>query len=210
MKLDSKLFDRIRIRSRHPEEAPRPNVPICGWEGCDQPGIYRAPKGHRAIGEFHNFCLEHVRHYNTAYNFFAGMTPDDIESHVHHQPGPEASFGAGDKAGPQKRRATPRARMPGERLGDPLNLFARLARHNRTTTSPREKPVRPLIEADRRALEALGITGHAPAETIKHAYKTLVKIHHPDANGGSKASEERLRSIIAAYAHLKTKGFVGR
>jgi DnaJ-class molecular chaperone len=35
-----------------------------------------------------------------------------------------------------------------------------------------------------------------------------VKIHHPDANGGDKSSEERLRSIIAAYTHLKQKGFV--
>ena len=36
-----------------------------------------------------------------------------------------------------------------------------------------------------------------------------MKIHHPDANGGDKTSEERLRAIIAAYSHLKQKGFVG-
>ena len=73
MKLDSKLFDRIRIRPRHFEE-PRQETPPCAWEGCDQPGIYRAPKGNRAIGEYHNFCLEHVRHYNTAFNFFAASS----------------------------------------------------------------------------------------------------------------------------------------
>ena len=67
-----------------------------------------------------------------------------------------------------------------------------------------------LHEPDRRALEALGFHGHAKAEEIKTAYKKLVKIHHPDANGGDKSSEERLRSIIAAYTHLKAKGFVGR
>ena len=73
MKLDSKYFDRIRIRSRHPEPEPEAKVPGCGWEGCDQPGLYRAPKGARAIGEYHHFCLEHVRHYNQVFNFFAGM-----------------------------------------------------------------------------------------------------------------------------------------
>ncbi|UXN74718.1 DnaJ domain-containing protein [Devosia sp. A8/3-2] len=50
--------------------------------------------------------------------------------------------------------------------------------------------------------------GHAKSEQIKAAYKTLVKIHHPDANGGDKSSEDRLRTIIVAYSHLKKAGFV--
>jgi DnaJ-class molecular chaperone len=66
-----------------------------------------------------------------------------------------------------------------------------------------------LHENDRRAFETLGFKASAKSEEIKRAYKALVKIHHPDANGGDKGSEERLRSIIAAYSHLKTKGFVG-
>ena len=81
MKLDSKLFDRIRIRPRNAEE-PRVQVPRCAWEGCDQPGIYRAPKGNRAVGEYHNFCLEHVRHYNTAFNFFSGMSTTEMNEHL--------------------------------------------------------------------------------------------------------------------------------
>jgi hypothetical protein len=44
MKLDSKLFDNIRIKPRR-EEKVRPSVPGCAWEGCDQPGEFRAPKG---------------------------------------------------------------------------------------------------------------------------------------------------------------------
>ncbi len=63
-------------------------------------------------------------------------------------------------------------------------------------------------EPDRRAFETLGFKTGAKSDEIKRAYKALVKIHHPDANGGDKAREERLRSIIAAYSHLKLKGFV--
>jgi DnaJ-class molecular chaperone len=37
-----------------------------------------------------------------------------------------------------------------------------------------------------------------------------VKLHHPDVNGGDSSSEDRLRSIIAAYTHLKKAGFVAR
>ena len=37
-----------------------------------------------------------------------------------------------------------------------------------------------------------------------------MKIHHPDANGGDKSSEDRLRAIIAAYTHLKKAVSRGR
>jgi hypothetical protein len=96
----------------------------------------------------------------------------------------------------------------GRRNADPFHVFARYRRQQ--ARAPQEERAKPLHEPDRRALETLGFAGYARAEEIKSAYKRLVKIHHPDANGGDKSSEERLRGIIAAYAHLKAKGFVGR
>lgn len=205
MNLNSKLFDRVRIRSRHPE----PEVRVkhtCDWEGCEEEGVYRAPKGHRSEGEYHNFCLEHVRHYNTAFNFFAGMNADEVEEHLSRtaQTDGRPSWGFGAKpgsAGPQRPRDP-----TGKRFSDPLNIFARYAWAQ--SKQPQKERVKPLHEPDRRALETLGIHGKADTVEIKQAYKRLVKIHHPDANGGDKASEERLRSIIAAYTHLKQKGFV--
>jgi hypothetical protein len=211
MKLDSKFFDRIRIRPRNHEE-PRPQTPPCAWEGCDRPGIYRAPKGSRAVGEYHNFCLEHVRHYNTAFNFFEGMNNTEMEEHLRRfaETDGRPSWGFGAKpgsAGPRMPRGA--ARDPGRRFADPLNIFARYNWQQSKAAPQREKP-RPLHEPDRRALETLGFRGQATSAEIKMAYKSLVKIHHPDANGGDKSSEERLRTIIAAYTHLKQKGFVGR
>ena len=38
---------------------------------------------------------------------------------------------------------------------------------------------------------------------VKARYKALVKRHHPDANGGSRESEEALKVINQAYAVLK-------
>jgi hypothetical protein len=100
----------------------------------------------------------------------------------------------------------PRPDDQSRRFNDPLHIFARYARAQaRNPTEAREKK---LHELDRRALETLGIAGAFKGPDIKRAYKALVKIHHPDANGGDKSSEDRLRAIIAAYSHLKTKGFV--
>ncbi|HHY50699.1 MAG TPA: DnaJ domain-containing protein [Alphaproteobacteria bacterium] len=210
MKLDSKLFDRIRIRPRNYEE-PRQQAPRCAWEGCDQPGIYRAPKGNRALGEYHNFCLEHVRHYNTAFNFFEGMSAQQMEEHLHRSAETDGrpSWGFGARPGAGAPRYPRGAMHEAQRKGfaDPLNIFARY--NWQQSRDPRRERARPIHEPDRRALETLGFSGHAPAAEIKMAYKRLVKKHHPDANGGDKSSEERLRAIIAAYSHLKAKGFVG-
>ena len=208
MKLQSKLFDTIRIKPRR-EEKPAPVEHVCDWEGCEEAGEYRAPKGHRSEGQYHHFCLEHVRHYNTAFNFFAGMDKDELEEALHAPPKAESrsSFATGN---PNMRgaKAAREALRPGDRFGDPFGVFARY-RH-RQSQKPAAERVKPLHEQDRRALETLGLIGQAKSDDIKRAYKTLVKIHHPDANGGDKASEERLRTIIAAYSHLKKTGFVAK
>jgi hypothetical protein len=211
MKLDSKLFDTIRIKRRQ-EEKPRVVSPPCAWEGCEQPGEFRAPKANRAEGQYHNFCLEHVRHYNHAFNFFSGMQPEEMEAHLNQsaQTDGRPSWGFGAKAGSAAGPRMPRSphRDPTKRFSDPLHIFARYARAQ--ARGPQQEYVKPLHEPDRRALEALDIHGPAKPEEIKQAYKRLVKIHHPDANGGDKSSEDRLRAIISAYTHLKSRGFVGR
>jgi curved DNA-binding protein CbpA len=43
--------------------------------------------------------------------------------------------------------------------------------------------------------------------SLKARYKELVKRHHPDAHGGDKAAEERLKVINQAYSTLKTSYF---
>ncbi len=140
------------------------------------------------------------------------MTPDQMEDHLKQtaQTDGRPSWGFGAKpgsAGPRMPRGN--ARDPRAKgFADPLNIFARY--NWQQSKTPQKERAKPIHEPDRRALETLGIHGHAAAAEIKMAYKKLVKIHHPDANGGDKSSEERLRAIIAAYTHLKTKGFVGR
>ena len=42
---------------------------------------------------------------------------------------------------------------------------------------------------------------------LKARYKVLVKLHHPDAHGGDKVAEEKLKIINQAYATLKASYF---
>ena len=207
MKLSSKIFDSIRIKPRK-EDKPAAVEDPCDWEGCDKPGEYKAPKGNRSEGQYHHFCLEHVRHYNTAFNFFAGMEKDELESALHMPPKAESrsSFATGNPQVHNSRaaRAAASTLRPGEKYGDPFGVFAKY-RH-RQAQKPAAERVKPLHEQDRRALETLGIIGHAKSDQIKQAYKSLVKIHHPDANGGDRSFEERLRDIIKAHDTLRAAG----
>ena len=45
-------------------------------------------------------------------------------------------------------------------------------------------------------------------EAIRARYKELVKRHHPDANGGDRSREEKLREIIHAYKTLRAARLV--
>ena len=66
---------------------------------------------------------------------------------------------------------------------------------------------RALRNAERKALDSLGLEGDASAQEVKTRFKALVKRHHPDANGGDRSSEDKLREIIQAYKYLRSIGF---
>ena len=60
--------------------------------------------------------------------------------------------------------------------------------------------------AERKAFDVLGLEADATAQDVKTRFKVLVKRHHPDANGGDRSSEDKLREIIQAYNYLKSIG----
>ncbi len=54
----------------------------CDCPGCDRTGDYRAPKDRDHLTDYYWFCLDHVREYNRQWDYFAGMSGHDIESHI--------------------------------------------------------------------------------------------------------------------------------
>ena len=53
----------------------------CEHPGCEMPGEHRAPKD-RSLSDYWWFCLDHVRDYNRAWNYYAGMSEPEIELHL--------------------------------------------------------------------------------------------------------------------------------
>ena len=54
-----------------------------------------------------------------------------------------------------------------------------------------------------RSVKPLGVEWPVSMDALKARYKELAKRHHPDANGGDRASEERLKLINLAYAAIR-------
>ncbi len=123
-------------------------------------------------------CLDHVRAFNAKYNFFDGLTTDEI----HEAQSPLAGW---------ERDVHGRAFT----FGDPHNLFG----GDRKATAPR----RWSGTGDAQALQALGLGDDANAADIRRAYKRLVRRYHPDSNGGDRTQEGKLQVVVNAYTHLK-------
>lgn len=206
MNLNSKYFDRIRIKAGD-AKAGETQGPVCEWQECRKPGTHRAPKGRRHEGEYLNFCLDHVRQYNKSYNYFAGMPDDDIAafqraSATGHRP--TWKMGVNDKPGAGAKNGAKAQNSWTDAFVDPFGVFG--GGNDRKSSDPEPKR-RPLKNLERRSFAALDLEGWEDASEIKARYKTLVKRLHPDANGGDRSSEDRLRQTIQAYHYLKSAGF---
>jgi len=208
MKFDSPLFDRIRVKPDQDRRL-RTSLPSCEWPGCAHAATHRAPKGRTQEREYWRFCLDHVREYNASYNFFAGMSEDAVARYqkdaiTGHRPTWKMGMVGGQRA------AKPRSRHPFngyEGADDPFEMFGELGGRARRGETRQEAERRTVRNAERKALHTLGLETDAQRPEIKARFKELVKRHHPDANGGDRTSEDKLREIIEAYNYLKSVGY---
>jgi DnaJ domain len=204
MDFNSPLFDRIRIRPvcEEPREAQEPG---CERPGCAATGLYRAPKGRGKEGQYWRFCIDHVREYNQSYNYFAGMSDAAVSAYqkdaiIGHRP----TWAMGANAAP---RTQGRADAPPRdwEYFDPLGILRSSGVEQGRRAAP--EPLRRRYSGPiRQALDMLGLDETADAAAIKAQYKALVKRFHPDAHGGDRGFEERLRDIIKAHDTLKAAG----
>ncbi len=203
MKLDSAYFKKIRIDAGEPQPAAPPHM--CEMRGCNAAGTHRAPKGRNAENEYFWFCLDHVRLYNKSYNYFSGMNDAAVqafqkESIVGHRP--TWQMGVNGKSTDVPRSAGRTRPAWAGAAGDPFRLFG-----EGFQTRGAEPERRKVHNMQAKSLTTLGLDMTATAEEIKARYKLLVKRHHPDANGGDRSLEDRLREVIQAYSYLKSVGF---
>ena len=165
---------------------------LCDHEGCRAAGKFRAPKAPDVLDDFYWFCRDHVREYNAKWNFYEGKT--------------EAEMNAQNTEDKVWERRTKGWRDPEAkawaRLGieDPHQVLGENA-----TRNPGKKAGggRKLPPTERRALEILEAEDNWSKAKIRKAYKALIKVLHPDMNGGDRSQEEQLQHVVWAWDQLK-------
>jgi hypothetical protein len=166
---------------------------LCDHDTCQEAGKYRAPKAPDVLDDFFWFCQAHVREYNLKWNFFDGTTEAEINAQQSEDKVWER---------PTKPIGDPEARA-WARLGieDPHQVLGA-----NSTQNPGRKGGtvgKKLPPMERRAVEILEVADNATKPEIRKVYKGLIKILHPDMNGGDRSQEEQLQEVVWAWDQIK-------
>lgn len=171
--------------------------------GCREAGEFRAPGERRGgfdgPGEWRWLCLDHVRAFNSGYDWFAGMSADEIYA----AQAPAAGWRT------ESASFTPTAGVDGmprwADFHDPLDAIAARA-NGIKNRARREADVAASGRFNRdeaAALETMGLGGDTDRTKLRRRYSELVRRYHPDRNGGDRRHEERLGRVVEAYQTLR-------
>ncbi len=175
------------------------NGRMCAEPGCDEAGEFRAPPLEGAAdangpGAFRWMCLEHVRAFNSRYNYFDGMTADEIHQAQRPMAGWESETRAFARAGTGDQ---------GPRWADFRDPLDAIGARYRREVAPERSDGKPLSGQDRASLKVLGLAADADRMALRKRYSELVRKYHPDRNGGDRSHEGMLQKVIAAYQQLR-------
>lgn len=188
-----------RPRFYEPETPPQPTH--CQHPKCELPGVYRAPKSRTELNQYFWFCLDHVREYNKAWDYYAGMSQSEIERHVRNDvvgQRPTWPLGKWGAHGPRGQSYRVHSEFVPDDVKEALNGAQAKEQRERET---RRRNAR--LSKEDQALAVLELTAPVTMQEIRTRYRELVKKLHPDANGGDKSAEEQLKVVNQAYSTLK-------
>ena len=183
------------MASRHPKfhgrvEGARDR---CAVPGCGEPGEFKAPLQPPSFdgpGSWRFLCLEHVREHNAKYNFFNGMSPEEISD-------AQSPYAGWDRATRAFAHAGGDPAPAWSNFSDPLEAISGRFRRARQENSSL------FSRAEQRALTVLGLGEDADLKSVRGRYSQLVRRFHPDRNGGDRTHEGRLGEVIEAYQLLR-------
>ncbi len=175
----------------------------CEWPGCGKPGEFRAP-GHRpngfdGPGTYRWFCLEHVREFNSDYNWFEGMSAEEILD--------AQSPASGWKT--ESPGFSPTGGVDGmprwADFDDPLEAISARANGIRSRAEREAKMAMDgrFSKEEAQALETMGLGLDTDRRRLRRRYSELVRRYHPDRNGGDRKFENRLNQVVDAYQLLR-------
>lgn len=170
------------------KDALQPGAEHCAVPGCAGEACYKAPKSRHNLRDYQWLCLEHVRQFNQAWDYFAGMGTEEIESFrrdavTGHRP---------------TWKPTETLTLTPDMLHEVLQSFLQ----DFAVAAPVKPVARRLPKPVEKAFQVLELTPVESFAPLKQHYKALVKRTHPDVNRSDPEAEERFKRITEAYRYL--------
>ena len=165
----------------------------CAVPGCTGAGEYKAPvqpADFDGPGYYQLLCLDHVREHTSKYNYFHGMSPDEIAD-------AQGPLGGWERPSRHFRHIGADPMPAWADFADPLDAIAARFRHAERGPPPR------FNREEQQALGVLGLGDDAELHDVRSSYSKLVRRFHPDRNGGDRSHERRLGEVIDAWQTLK-------
>ena len=155
----------------------------CDYPGCTKAGTCRAPKT-RDLKEYWMFCQEHAAEYNKNWNYYADMSPEEIEEDWERQ-----TFGE------------PVGKRSKQDSADYIKFLEDFITGRGTfDKTPPKKSLSSTIMA---AFKKLDLPITASWREIGIRYRALAKKHHPDTANKKDSNADKFAEISSAYQTLK-------
>ena len=173
------------------------SVYICDHKNCSEIGKFKAPKSRLKLNEYYFFCLKHIKSYNKSWDFYKGLTVDQIELSL------------------RKDTVWDRPSWPFKNVKN--NIIEQLNGFfdNDYELFEKERDIKNFIKnkildekltkEEHKCLKIMHLSMPISVNEIKKKYKKLVKIFHPDVNDNNIEAEKRFKEINEAYRVLLKK-----
>ena len=192
MRPSPKYFNNLRIKPKNLSK----NRP-CDYGGCNEHGEFQAKT--KSTAKFF-YCLNHIKEFNKNYNFFAGMSEEEIiDYQIYAIIGHRPTWKSGTN--PQANYFSKFAKNDGSAFDDPFDLFEK----EKTSKYERQSKIKK-GKISEKEYKLLDFSALSSKTDIRKKFKEVVKSLHPDTNGGDKSQEDLLKEVISAYKTLKSQG----
>ena len=157
----------------------------CDKVDCNEKGKFKAPKSRILLNEYYFFCLEHIKEYNKSWDFYKGLSVDQIENSMRED------IIWNRPSWPLKGNY--------HKVMDQINNFFNEEINDLNPNERKNKYFRNklldenLTKDESKALSTFNLDLPLTLDKIKKTYKKLVKIFHPDVNGNDKKAEEKFK-----------------
>jgi len=173
------------------------SLKMCDNTNCKDKGEYKAPKSRLNLNQYYFFCLRHIQEYNKSWDFYRGLSIDQIELSM------RKDIVWDRPSWPLKGKPNKTMEQLNDLLANDFSLFEK------------EKDIRDFLKnklidenlsnIESKSVKILGLKMPISVDEIKKKYKKLVKIFHPDVSANNKESEKKFKEITEAYKILLKK-----